>query len=133
MKSIISILIGLGVFALLPISITYAATVECSCVLGLRILQGINIHGDASRQKANVPTSDVQEGDVLIMKYPKDSHVALVTDVTEKEGQKFVTTDEYNLHRCQETIRTIALNDKHIVGVLRPNGSAKYSTTQIMV
>lgn len=119
MKAIVlaGILFALSIIA----PYAHADSVSCYCVLALRELQGIDIRGDAWTQRPNVETQYVRPGDVLLMRYPKSDHVALVLDVTEPtRDHLYVSIVEYNYHHCQKSYRTLSLDDESIRGVLRP-------------
>ncbi len=122
MLKLVGLLFGLSL--IVPF-VGHADSVKCYCVKALREIHAVNIRGDAVTQKPNIPTSAAKEGDVLLMRYPKDSHVALITKVKEVGTKKVVTIEEYNFRHCKQSIRTISLTDKHVLGVLRTEGVKK--------
>lgn len=111
------VLLGLFLLVLLP-SVSSAQSVQCSCVVGLRELWGINIHGDASKIVPNLfpgyQGQIVGVGDVILFDYNGVGHVALIMKVT-RTGFMVV---EYNFKRCQQTIREVQYTDSAIRGYL---------------
>lgn len=111
---------------LVPVQATFALAVKCQCVLALRELKGVYIRGDAVTLKPNVPLNAAIKGDVLLLRYGKVSHAALITDIIdvvphEPPYDRVVTgfvIDEYNYIPCAESVRTIGL--ENVVGVYRP-------------
>ena len=61
-------------------------------------------------------------GDVLLLRYGKDAHVAEILGF--EQGERLTDTDiwviEANMDRCKVSVRKIALLDTHIVGVFSP-------------
>lgn len=97
---------------------TYAQSVECSCVLALRVLEGVDIHGDAWTIRPNIQRSKVEPGDVVLFSY---GHAALIQDVTlSQDGRIDIALLEYNFHSCQKDYRRISLYDSSIKGFYRP-------------
>lgn len=116
-STLISILVA--VLMAVP-TFSYALPVECYCVLYLREVMGVDIHGDADRQVANIPRTDVDSGDVVLLKYSNAYHVALVTKALTTGGEIWVSVTEANYHECAVDTRVIPLSDMHIRGIYRP-------------
>lgn len=131
MPALIGVLFGA---ALLVPFISFAASVECYCVTALRTIQGVDLpRGNANRLKPNLPTNELEAGDVLIFRYPQNrppynGHVAL----TLSRSSTTARVVEYNYHHCQKSYRTVSLNDKTVLGVYRPTAkeAPKIAPTQ---
>lgn len=80
----------------------------------------VDIHGDASKQIANIPKEDVDSGDVVLLRYSNADHVALVTKALTTGGDIWISITESNYHACAVDTRTIPLSDHHIRGIYRP-------------
>lgn len=108
---------------LIPVDFVNADSVSCYCVLYLREVLGVDIHGNANTIRGNVPMNQIKEGDVLLFSYDKADHVAEVLDVIQANAERpqvYVTIRESNFHRCVPDTRTISLNDPNIRGLFRP-------------
>ena len=124
MKPLVGALVGI---LLMPI-FAFAAPVKCECVRYLREIHGINIRGDAWTQRPNIYQGKMQEGDVVILRYGKVWHVALVAGFGETEVNPNNPTTkvpklriiETNFVPCTPTAREISWFDEHIVGIYRP-------------
>src|SRR3990167_8536920 len=97
------LLLALG-FLLTPL-FTFA-DVRCECVSYLRIVQGVNIRGDARVQVPNTQQVNAEVGE-------KDIGTAIVPEQ--------LIIHEANFERCRTTTRWIPWDDPHILGILRPN------------
>lgn len=94
--------------------------VLCQCVLYLRQVLGVDVHGNAWDIAPNVATELARVGDVLLMDYDV-GHAALITHITEPEANKiYLTIAESNFHHCTPGTRVVALSDYHIRGIYRP-------------
>lgn len=101
-----------------------------SCVLYLREVRGIEVYGDAINLQPNLPSENLDVGDVLVLRYGKVGHVA---EIIGYEGEQKLTVNgrtvlvpetltilEANFKAGQVTVRTLAWDDTHIKGVYRP-------------
>ena len=93
----------------------------------LRIVEGVNIRGDARVQVPNTQQVNADVGDVVILRYGNVYHAALLVGAV---GEKDIGTaivpeqliiHEANFERCRTTTRWIPWDDPHILGILRPN------------
>lgn len=101
-------------------SFSYALPTDCYCVLWLRQVKGVDVHGDAWTIQPNQPTKFARVGDVLLMDYDV-GHAALITSISEPSEDKiYLTITEANFHRCSVDTRVVALSDDHIRGIYRP-------------
>ena len=115
-------------FLALP-GVSFAAPVRCECARYLREVLHINTpRGDAGTYFPNIPQSEIKEGDVLILKYERIWHVALVIGFGETEINPFdlsaqvpkIIVSDSNFIRCTPTVRAISWFDDNIIGVYRP-------------
>ncbi len=104
----------LGAFLGLPGGV-FALTPECACVLYVRTVHNVPLYGDADTQVPNLRLFEAETGDVLLFRYPQDSHVAYITK-TELDGW---WVSESNYTRCETGYRFISRSDSHLVGALR--------------
>lgn len=126
-ETFVSILLLLGMFA--PIHPVYALPVQCYCVGYLNRVLGVDVHGNANTLRPNRPLSDVQAGDVILLRYGSVSHAAVATKVRSKgdamaDGSYHtqpieIEVRESNYVRCKATTRTLSISDPHIRGILR--------------
>lgn len=111
----------LGLIIVFSPALASASSVDCYCVLYLREVLGVDIHGDASAQVPNTSMREVMPGDIILFRYGNAWHVAIVVRIV---GDQFTATklvvQEANFHACQEDVREVAIDDSHIVGVIRP-------------
>lgn len=123
-RLIVAFLTFVPIYALIPVDYAAAASVNCSCVLFLREVLGVDIHGNADTINANEPINQIEPGDVLLFSYAKEDHVAVITDVIQahypSRPEVYVTIQEANFHHCKEDTRTIPLSDAAIRGLYRP-------------
>lgn len=126
MRKLLSLVLALAVFlpayVLIPVDFVHASTTTCECVLFLRQVLGVDIHGNADTIDANTPINQIKEGDVLLFSYEKVDHVALVVDVIQARPERpeiYVTIEESNFHHCKQDTRTIPLSDPAIRGLYR--------------
>ncbi len=128
-RFIIGFLAFFPAYVLLPIDFVHADSVNCECVLYLRTVLGVNIHGNADTILPNIPKQYVEAGDVVLFHYAKEDHVALIVDVIQAQPSRpeiYVTIQESNFHTCTPDTRTISLDDLTIRGLYRPS----FSTSQ---
>lgn len=66
----------------------------------------------------------VEKGDVLLLHYENDEHVALITEIVavpQQWGSKILfVVKETNYHHCKEGTRVIAMDDPAVKGIYRP-------------
>ena len=119
----------LALLAVLIPQAAFAAPVRCECARYLRTVLHVNVpQGDADTYRPTIPQSDIQEGDVLIQKFGRVWHVALVIGFGETEVNPFdlsaqvpkIIVSDSNFIRCTPTVRAISWFDDNIVGVYRP-------------
>lgn len=116
-KTLISVLLAI---VLVTPGLSYALPITCSCVLYLREVMGVNVHGDAWLIQPNVDIIYARVGDVLLLDY-NVGHAALITRVSEPTPDNILfTIQEANYHYCQADSRLISINDTHIRGIFRP-------------
>lgn len=113
------ILLGSVSYVFIPVS-AYASTTTCQCVLYLRTVLGVDIHGNANTIKANIPFEYVVPGDVLLFHYDYVDHVALITAIHTVNGQTVFDVSESNFHHCKPGSRAVYASDSSIRGVFRP-------------
>lgn len=109
--------------AYVSIPVSVYASADCECVLYLREMLGVNIHGNAWNIAANIPKDQVKEGDVVLFSYAHTGHAALITDVVQARPERpeiYLTITESNYHHCTPDTRTIPLDDPAIRGFYRP-------------
>jgi len=77
-------------------------------------------------QQANTPFINMDVGDVLLMRYDRVYHVALIVgfsgEKVEYQGaiaRRNIIIQEWNYIPCKGGSRIISLDDEHIWGVLR--------------
>ena len=92
---------------------TYTAE-ACSCILYVQN-KGIALKGDADQQKPNLFGEEPKRGDVVILRYKSESHVAYIEGVF--SGGIYIS--ESNYKPCKKTERLLAWNDQNIVGFIR--------------
>lgn len=102
----------------------FAQSVECQCVLYLREIMGVNIHGNADTINPNVPDNYVNTGDVILFDYPHGYHVAAVQKVWMTGETTYIQIAESNFHTCTPDVRTILMTDPAVRGVFRPLSTA---------
>lgn len=126
MKALAGLLVG--VFVLIP-QFVLAAPVQCECSRYLREVLSVNVpRGNAGTYLPNIYQGQVKEGDVVILKYGKVWHVALITAFGEVEVNPYNPTTrvpklilaETNLVPCTPTVRAISWFDDNIIGIYRP-------------
>ena len=118
---IVSILIGL-ILLVAPLQ-AYALPNTCECVRYIREVHGVNIKGNASTLSPNISMCNVDVGDVLLLRYGKVSHAALVIGFEWEEGRQTPThfwIVEGNYKRCQVTSRKVKWEDENIRGIYSP-------------
>jgi len=119
---IVSILIGL-IFLVAPLQV-FAGSVYCECSRYLREIIGVNIpRGDAGTYLPNASMWNINYGDVLILKYPKVWHVAVVVGFEWKKGQQWpenIIVHDSNYIPCTPTTRAISWYDEAIRGIYSP-------------
>lgn len=106
--------------AYMGIPIDAYASTQCECVLYLRQVLGVNIHGNANTIVANLPSMYVLPGDVLLFHYEYVDHVALITAIHTVNGQTVYDVSESNFHHCTPDTRAVYADDPAIRGVYRP-------------
>ena len=88
---------------------------NCSCVIYLQN-KGLDIKQNAEDIRPNFTgTTTPNRGDVVLLRYPKASHVAYIEAIY--PGGMWIS--EANYKECERTERLIKWNDKAIRGYLR--------------
>lgn len=117
----------------IPIHHASAASIQCECILWLRQVQGVNVHGDAWTIQPNAPLAQASLGDVLLLSYNEEHGAEIVgfDDWVTENGvmrPQTILIVEANFKRCQVTNRRIAWNDPAIRGLYHPPQSTVQQT-----
>lgn len=99
----------------------FAMPITCMCVAYLSRVLDVNIHGDADTIQPDLPIQYVEVGDVVLFRYPKTAHVALVTSIASYKGGAKLQIAESNYRSCKPGVREISPSDPAIIGIYRPD------------
>ena len=90
---------------------------HCNCVVYLREERGIAIRGDAKDIEPNIPFSQAQVGDVLLVKYKSgETHAGQII----KWSGKGAFIHSANLTPCEVTDEEVDFSRVKVIGAYRP-------------